>query len=149
MAHKKLYKMKRKRILLIVALLAVVIGVLALTNFGKIMDWAMKNVDIERKDFKTEQAAFTISADALSAEFKTNMTAANEKYINKAVLLNGKITDIQSPIISIGNIACTMDSTQLEKLSTLKVGDEVKVQGQFVGYNELLEELDFSQCGLK
>lgn len=141
--------MKRKRILLIVALLVVVLGVLALTNFGKIMDWAMKNVDIERKDFKTEQAAFTISADALSAEFKTNMTAANEKYINKAVLLKGKITDIQSPIISIGNIACTMDSTQLEKLSTLKVGDEVKVQGQFVGYNELLEELDFSQCGLK
>lgn len=117
--------------------------------FGNIMDLAMHTVDIKRTDYAKEQAAFTVTSEALSTEFKTNKDAANAKYINKAILLNGKITDIQAPIISLGNIACTLDSTQAAKAATLKVGDEVKIQGQFVGYNDLLDELDFSQCGIK
>lgn len=141
--------MKKKTWLIILGIIVVLV-VVALLNFGKLMDLGMAATGgMKHKDPTKETAAFTISTDALAAEFAANKDAANAKYMDKTVLLNGKISDIQLPIITLGSVACTLDSAEATKAATLKVGDDVKIQGQFVGYNELLEALDFSKCGIK
>lgn len=141
--------MKRKTWLIILGVIAVIV-VIALLNFGKVMDLGMALTGgMKHKDPTKEAAAFTLNADAFSNEFKTNKEAASTKYVDKTVMLTGKITDIQSPVISLGNIACTIDSAHIDKVAALKVGDDVNIQGQFVGYNDLLEELDMSKCGIK
>lgn len=141
--------MKRKTWLILLAVIAVLV-VLALLNFGKVMDLGMLLTGgMKHKDPTKEAAAFTLTADAFSGEFKANKDAATAKYMDKTILVSGKVTDVQAPTISLGNVACTLDSAHLDKLATLKAGDEVKIQGQFVGYNDLLDELDLSKCGIK
>jgi tRNA_anti-like len=92
---------------------------------------------------------FTLTTSALSQEFKANNAEATKKYIDKALLLEGTITAIDGITVSFDNVACNVDSTQLEKLPTLKVGASAKLQGRLTGYNDLLEEIDMSQCVFK
>ena len=101
------------------------------------------------RDVGSETAAFTLSADSLSTAFKTNPNNANTTYINKAVLLEGMITNIEGVTISLNNVACNLDSTELTQLGKYKVGDKIKLQGLVVGYNDLLEETNLAQCVFK
>lgn len=141
--------MKRKTWLIILGIIVVLI-VVALLNFGKVMDLGMAMTGgMEHKDPTKEAAAFTLGADQLAAEFVANKEAANTKYMDKTILVNGKITDVQLPIITLGKVACTLDSAHMGNASSLAVGSDVKIQGQFVGYNDLLEEIDLSKCGIK
>jgi hypothetical protein len=101
------------------------------------------------RNIASEKAAFTLTADQLSKEFKDNTAGATTKYINKAVLLEGSVTEVQGITISFNNIACNIDSTDLAKIATIKVGDKVKLQGLVVGYNDLLDEIGLAQCAFK
>lgn len=97
----------------------------------------------------TEKAAFSLSADSLSTAFKTNLNNATATYLNKAVLLEGNITNIEGVTISFNNVACNIDSTELNQLTAHKIGDKIKLQGLVVGYNDLLEETNLAQCVFK
>lgn len=101
------------------------------------------------RNVATEKAAFTLTADQLSQEFKVNNATATTKYIDKAVLLEGAITELSGTTVSFNNVACNVDSSQLSKVTALKVGDKVKLQGQVVGYNDLMEEIALAQCVFK
>ncbi|MFL9482429.1 OB-fold protein [Chitinophagaceae bacterium LWZ2-11] len=96
-----------------------------------------------------EKAKYEVASVAFSQEFKADTAAATKKYIDQAVLIEGSITNIEHTTISLDNIACNVDSTQVSKLATLKVGDKVKVQGLVVGYNDLMEEIGLAQCVIK
>ena len=97
----------------------------------------------------TEKATFELTADAFAKEFKANATEANKKYINQAVLLEGDVTAVSGVTLSLGNVACNMDSTQIAKVKDVKVGSKIKVQGLVVGYNDLMEEISLAQCTIK
>ncbi len=101
------------------------------------------------RNIAKEKAAFTLTADQFSEEFKTNTATATAKYIDKAILLEGAITQIEGFTISFNNVACNIDSSQVNKLSLVKTGDKVKIQGQVVGYNDLMEEIALAQCVFK
>jgi hypothetical protein len=101
------------------------------------------------RNIATEKAAFTLTADALSKAFKDNNADATKKFIDKAVLIEGNVTDIQGITISFNNVACNIDSTEISKAASIKVGDKIKLQGQVVTYNELMDEVDLSKCAFK
>ena len=94
------------------------------------------------KDFKN--SAFTFSK-----AFKDNAVEANKQYINQAVLLEGDITTISGVTVTLNNVACNIDSTEVGKIKDLKVGSKVKIQGLVVGYNDLMEEIALAQCTIK
>ena len=129
----------KKKIFLAIVIVGAIVGL-----------WAVWYVFFKpHRDFGSEKPAFTLTTSALSQEFKANNAEATKKYIDKALLLEGTITAIDGITVSFDNVACNVDSTQLEKLPTLKVGASTKLQGRLTGYNDLLEEIDMSQCVFK
>lgn len=142
--------MKKKKILLIALAVIVAFGIWGYFNFGKLMDLGMRLTSgMKHRDPATEKAAYTLTAQDLSNQFKTDTAAANKKYINQSILVDGSVTAIEDKTVSLDNVACTIDSTEAVKLATIKVGDKVKLQGLVVGYNDLLEEISISQCRFK
>ena len=140
--------MKRRTWFILLGIAVAVGAYLLLT--GKFMDIGMAMTGgMEHKDPTKEAAAFTLTSDALASEFAANNEASNTKYMGKVILVSGKVTDVQLPIVTLDKVACTLDSAQLDKAAALKPGDEVKIQGEFVGYNDLMEEIDLSKCGIK
>lgn len=100
------------------------------------------------RDVSAEKPAYTFTSQALSEAFSSD-TAAYRKYADQAILVEGAVTAIDGKHLSLGNIICSMDSTNQAKLATVKTGDLVKVQGRFTSYNDLMEEIVMDQCVFK
>jgi hypothetical protein len=145
--------MKKK---ILYGILGVIVIVVIWVAFNKekatqmVVDLGMSMTSsVKHRDPSSEKAKFEISADALTKEFKDNPTQANTKYINQAVLIDGIVTEITGVTVSMNNIACNIDSTNIEKIKLVKKGDKIKIQGLVVGYNDLMEEIPMAQCKIK
>jgi hypothetical protein len=104
---------------------------------------------VKHRNPSEEKAKFEMTVDAFSKAFKDNAVEANKQYINQAVLLEGDITTISGVTVTLNNVACNIDSTEVGKIKDLKVGSKVKIQGLVVGYNDLMEEIALAQCTIK
>lgn len=102
------------------------------------------------KQTENVKADYTVLADALIREFMENDTAANHKYVEKMLVVEGKISalDIQPDSSatlkfadSTGSYAIfSFEKTQLPALSSIKAGDQVSVKGVCSGsiFSEIL-----------
>jgi len=145
----------KKRSKVILSILAIIVVVCAIFYKALIAFFmgVMANVAPyiwKAKDVSKEKAAYTMAAPDLYNAVKVD-TATNKKYVGQIVLVTGSISaiDSSSHIISLNNVACALDSTQIPKISTVKVGDNVKLQGVVAAYNDLLDEVDVNQCSFK
>ena len=125
--------MKKKIIYGIVAIV-VIVGVWVAFNKEKatqmVVDLGMAMTSsVKHRNPSTEKAKFEMKAEAFSKAFKDNAADANNLYINQAVLIEGDITTIAGVTLTLNNIACNIDSSEVGKLKDLKVGSKVKVQG--------------------
>lgn len=129
---------KTRNLLLIVVLLGAIVG-----------GWAIWYVFYKpHRDIASEKPAYTLTSQALSESIKTD-TAAFAKYVDQALLIEGAVTEVEGSHISLGNVICNMDSSEVSKMSTLKAGDAVKIQGRLSTYNDLMEEIVMDKCVLK
>lgn len=144
----------KKKILLGLLALVLVVAIWGAFNREKftqaVVDLGMAlTSSVKHRNPAAEKAKFEMTAEALSKAFQTNAAEANKQYINQAVLLEGTVSSVSGTTVSLNNIACNMDSTQLTKISSIKAGTAVKIQGLVVGYNDLMEEVSLAQCTLK
>lgn len=144
----------KKKILLSLLVIVAAAGIWAIFNREKatqaIVDLGMAlTSSIKHRDPGAEKAKFQISSDDLAKAFQNNLTEANKQYINQAVLVNGNITAIAGFTVSLNNVACNIDSAAVNQLDKLKTGDQVKIQGLVVGYNDLMGEVTLAQCRFK
>lgn len=131
--------MNKKKIILLILAMGVFAGA-----------WATWYVFFKpHRNVGAEKAKYEVTATTLSGEFKTDTAVALKKYINQAVLIQGKVTNIEGITVSLNNIACNIDSTDIIKIKAIKTGDDVKIQGLLVGYNDLMEEVNIAECVLK
>ena len=94
------------------------------------------------RNISTETAEYTLQASDLISEFLSNTEAAQAKYLNKTISIQGTITSISDNAITLNNsIFCSL----LNSTKTLK-NDLVSVKGRFIGYDDLLEEIKLDQC---
>jgi hypothetical protein len=100
------------------------------------------------RDVSTEKPAFELSSQALSDAFKSDQGTL-AKYVDKAILIGGAVTSVEGKHVSLGNIVCSLDSLNAIKASTLKTGDQVKIQGRLTSYNDLMEEITLDNCVIK
>ena len=127
-----------KKILLIGVVVALIVG-----------SWAVWYVFYKpHRDVGSENPEFTLSSKSLSEAFKTDTTTLG-RYVDKALLIDGSITGIEGKHVSLGNIICSMDSLNAMQLSTMKTGDQVKIQGRLTSYNDLMEEIVLDNCVFK
>jgi len=121
-------------------------GVLVGTIVGA---WAIWYVFYKpHRDVSAEKPKYELTSQVLSDAFKSD-TSAMSKYVDQALLVEGPVTQVEDNRVSLGNIICTFDSTQTVKISSLKSGDNVKVQGRLTTYNDLMEEIIMDNCVIK
>lgn len=97
------------------------------------------------RNISLEKAEFVITPQVLSAEFKKNEDVANQKYLNKTIVVSGKISnlDFENKVVSIDTILsaiCTTNNVHF------KINDTIRIKGRFIGYDDLLNEFKMDQC---
>lgn len=96
------------------------------------------------------KADYTVNATDLIREFTLNDTAANNKYREKILVVNGKTTQVErlsdsTTTIQFADstgsyIAFSFEKQQYEEVKEIKTGDEVSLKGSCSGsiYSEIL-----------
>jgi len=141
-----------KRILLSLLVLAVIIGGVY---------WYVATEKFS--DTTERKAAYTVNALDFIKEFLANDSAANAKYREKIVTINGTISALESPDTATVNvkfidpptgsyIIFAFQDTHLSEGKGLKVGDVVSIKGSCSGgvYSDILEvtKIDFKRAAL-
>jgi hypothetical protein len=103
-------------------------------------------------DTSNRKAAYTVNAIDFIREFETNDSAANKKYREKIITVNGTISELESPDTASVNVKF-IDTTSgayaifafqeqhLAEAKALKVGDVVSIKGSCSGvaFSDILE----------
>ena len=94
------------------------------------------------RDLEKETSEFSVSATDVFGEFSNNSQMATTKYLNKAVEITGKVTNVTENVITLeGKVSC-----QLQVSDQVLLNSQVKIKGRVTGYDDLLEELKLDQC---
>lgn len=95
------------------------------------------------------------TVDSLVHDFQSDYTTSIEKYGGKIILLSGKFHSMSyqenyfTTIIIKGDQSlanCEMDTSYTNKIPSFTAEDEISVKGLFVGYDDLLGELQLKKC---
>ena len=126
----------------------IVIGpVLAFAAYKMGEKFVMSETFTNTTDIKTD---YTVNATDLIREFTINDTAANNKYREKILIVNGKTTQVErlsdsTTTIQFADstgsyIAFSFEKQQYEEVKEIKTGDEVSLKGSCSGsiYSEIL-----------
>ncbi|WP_177169102.1 OB-fold protein [Flavobacterium terrigena] len=108
---------------------------------------AYKYLYHEHRDISTEVASFSVSVNQLLKEFTEDETKANSKYLDKSIIIKGKVTSVDSP-----NKTIVLDEKVFVLLTNspkVIANTEVSVQGRLIGYDSLLEEIKLDQAQIK
>ncbi len=98
------------------------------------------------KDFSSAQADITLDAAKLYEHYQNNLSDANSKFLDKILLVNGPVTELNSNLVIMkGNIVCSLDSSYVLDTS-IKLYDEISVRGRCIGYDDLFGEVRIDHC---
>lgn len=106
-----------------------------------------KYVYHQHRDIASEKAVFSVTVSELLKDFAANEIKANEKYLDKSIIIKGKITNID-----LLNKTIVLDEkifAILTELTDVKLNNEVSIQGRLIGYDSLLEEIKIDQAQIK
>ncbi|WP_338378311.1 hypothetical protein [uncultured Flavobacterium sp.] len=99
------------------------------------------------RNISDEKASYTFKTNQLIEEYSRDENSANSKYLDKVIVVSGKITQV-----NIAEKSITLDEKLsglvIDDLSNLKVDDSITIKGRFLGYDELLEEVKMDQINL-
>ena len=98
------------------------------------------------KDFSAAQTDITLEAAKLYEHYQNDLSDANLKFLDKVLLVNGPVTELNSNLVIIGgNIVCSLDSSYI--LDTgIKLNDKISVKGRCIGYDDLFGEVRIDHC---
>ncbi|GAB1309593.1 hypothetical protein KH5_22760 [Urechidicola sp. KH5] len=123
--------MRKKRILVVVLFLLV-------SLFG-LYQYIYK----DHRDISSESTDIIIGGTQLKDAFVFNYSKANVNYLDKTILVTGKITELTVSEITLDNVIfCTFDTI----VSTINLNDSVMIKGRCIGFDELLEQVKVDQC---
>lgn len=131
--------------------------ILLLVAIGAVSAWYIFTDTFD--DTAMQKAAYTYNAADFIKEFQLNDSAANKKFAEKIITINGRITEIEFPDTT-ANVKMT-DTTSgsyiifafqpqdAAAVKTLKEGDSVSIKGSCSGgtYSKILEveKIDFKR----
>lgn len=98
-----------------------------------------------QRNIGSEKAIFELSVIALETEFETNDSLANNKFLDKTIIIYGKITDIDlktNGIVIDEKVYITVSDQKLDQITS---NQDIKIKGRFIGYDDLLEEYRLDQ----
>lgn len=140
-----------KNFLIVIAVVFVAVGIGVYFIFTERFD-----------DTSIKTAAYTLSADDLIKEFQQNDSAANKKYAEKIILVNGKIAETEAADTTINikmmdsltgsYIIFAFQEQHIKEAKQLKEGDMVSIKGSCSGgtFSKILETeyITFKRCAI-
>ena len=98
------------------------------------------------RDISSESSAFTVPAHGLAGEYAANIHKADTKYLNQAIEIKGKVTEIRDSLIILDSkVVCGFDI----KPANAAVDKNITVKGRCIGFDELFGEVKLDQCTIK
>ncbi len=97
------------------------------------------------RDISSESVIAVTSAQLLS-EFKLDETAANQKYLDKAIEVEGKITQVDTKeffFVLDGKLFAVF---QKKDFKVVNMSSPIVLKGRLIGYDNLLEEFKMDNC---
>lgn len=130
-----------KRIVLFLLIVVAVGGAYGIYLFNK-----------KPADTREEKADFEISSKELMKEFTANEENATKKYVDKVVLISGKVSeiDVSSSTLILdasdpASVTCSFYADEISHLKKIKKGDHVQIKGKCTGK---LMDVVFNNCSL-
>lgn len=99
------------------------------------------------RDISSEKESFAISVIDLKNDFEKNDSLANTKYLDKTIIIYGKISNVDL-VNNLLTIDTSLSAIIKEKNVALKINDSIKLKGRFIGYDDLLEEFKMDECSI-
>jgi hypothetical protein len=123
---------------------------------GVLMFLAYRYYNKPHREVWREEAAYRLHIDDIFREFQTDEAVAFEKYNSQVIELLGTYSRMEgsaeSDILLLtgtaGNANCLMQAHDPSEYSQLEEGQEVRLKGLFVGYDDLLSEIQLRDCRL-
>ena len=131
------------------------IGIAVFLVFGAFYGFMLYNKP--HRNITTEKARFDMSADELIAAFAMNEQRALNKFNGQVVAFHGKLAEVSTNDEGVhyaivkgtdGLLNCEVDGNAFGVLQKSPQGTFVALKGLFVGYDELLGEVQFKKCTL-
>ena len=99
------------------------------------------------RDISNEKESFAISVIDLKNDYRKNDSLANAKYLDKTIVIYGKITslDLANRLLSVDT---SLSAILKESGVSLNLNDSIKLKGRFIGYDDLLEEFKMDECSV-
>lgn len=101
----------------------------------------------EHRNIANETESFVVTVVDLKEDYSKNDSLANAKYLDKTIVIYGKITsmDLSNKMLMIDtSLAAVIKDNNVE----LKQNDSIKLKGRFIGYDDLLEEFKMDECSI-
>ena len=100
------------------------------------------------RDVVNEKETFEITADKLYSEYQENENIANAKFLDKTILVKGRLIEKGDNYIIIGNneasINCSFSGNYQQKVAELELDSNVKIKGVCTGLN--LFDVTLNRC---
>lgn len=98
------------------------------------------------RDIAKEEVSYDIAVPSLFLEYQSNESAANTKYLDKTIVVSGKLSSLNMETKSIV-LDEKLFATFLDKIpATIQPNSQLKIKGRLIGYDSLLEEIKMDQC---
>jgi hypothetical protein len=119
--------------------------VLLITAFGLCALAVSAYIYINRpkKSIEAKKAEYTLASEQLLNEFENNEAAANAKYLDKVLMVEGTVSSVSTEkgrttvILDSGNplsrISCELSAAESAKQIALNEGDRAKIKGVCTG----------------
>lgn len=107
--------------------------------------YALYQYNKPHRNYTDEKASIGVTAPQLIDDYISDRTAADDTYLDKIVEVKGVLIkkEANAMVIEPGVYVSLVDAANLEGLSE---GDEIKIKGRVLGYDELMEEVKVDQA---
>ncbi|MBP8157432.1 MAG: hypothetical protein KAX93_03560 [Flavobacterium sp.] len=97
------------------------------------------------RDIASEKANFTTTVQDVFTSFTENDSTANTKYLDKTIVIRGKISNIDysGKIIMVDEKLSARFTDKLPE--KLKLQDSIVLKGRLIGFDDLLGEIQLDQ----
>ena len=98
----------------------------------------------DHRDINKEHPEFTVTSTSMHDDFLINSILSEKKYLDKTIVVSGIISEINKNDVTLDDkVFCQFTNIQNQ---SLKINDNTKIKGRFIGYDDLLEQVKLDQC---
>lgn len=100
----------------------------------------------DHRNISTEEESYTMDVKTLFSAYQNNETAADSKYLNKTIVVDGAVSmvSIETQSVVLDEKLFAVFSTKL--VSGIRIKSNLKIKGRLIGYDSLLEQIKMDQC---